>query len=118
MAGGLFPSLAAMGFTGGLRRYFILDAVPLYFMVSLACGACVYSTVRSSITATDIIWSPARREDFFAEDDKVERESKLYGRGLLYQVGLVRNHPEVLPFHSAMVNNVMADLPEEVKPRI
>lgn len=114
----MIPSMAKLGFTGGVKRYIILDAVPLYCMLSLACGACVYSCVRSSMTATDITWAPRRREDFFYEDDKVESESKLYGKGLLYSVSTVRDHPEVLPFHSAMVNNVMADLPEEAKPKL
>lgn len=112
------PSLAQMGFTGGLKRYIILDAVPLYCMLSLACGACVYSTVRSSLTATDITWAPKRRDDFFGEDERVAKESELYGKGLLYTASTARNHPEVLPFHSAMVQKVMADLPAEAKPRI
>lgn len=102
--------MAQMGFTGGLKRYIILDAVPLYFMLSLACGACVYTTVWSSMTATDIVWAPRRREDFFNTDPKILEEASVYGKNLLYDVSRIRDHPEVLPFHSAMVKEVMSDL--------
>lgn len=105
------PSLAYMGFTGGIGRYIILDAIPLYIMTGLGCGACIYATVRSSMTATDIVWSAERRDDYFHEDPKVLEKSKLYGKGLLYQVAKVHSHPEVIPFHSAMVKEVMKDLP-------
>lgn len=106
----MIPSMAQLGFTGGLKRYIILDAVPLYFMLSLACGACVYATARSALTATDIVWAPTRREDFFNTDPRVVEEAKRYGKGLLYDVSTVRNHPEVLPFHSSLVKDVMSDL--------
>lgn len=82
----------------GLHNFIIVDTLPLWTMVGLACGASVYATFRSSATANDLVWDRTKRGDVLYNDPvAVEKTEKYYMTGVMTQLSKIKNYPQVIP---------------------
>jgi len=91
-------SFASWAAREGLYKLLVVDTVPLWAMVGLACASMTYSTFRSAATANDIRFNLAERGDVLYDDPVVvEKSDKYYMTGILTQLSKIKNYPQVLP---------------------